>query len=355
MSKRILYLMHIPWGWIKQRPHFIAEGLNDRYDVTIICPRSFKAYPSNNTHAKVVELFRLPFERFSFVRIINRNLYNLQVKKYIKRNDCIWFTSPLMLPQRMYKYLEGKRVIYDCMDDMLEFPDSNKEIVIQLERSLYKKADAVFCSSDYLLSVLKTRYFDRNNLFVVNNAVRDSLPCSVVKNTGLIPIGKGVKMVYIGTISEWFDFELIIFLQKNIPNLELYLFGPKDIEIPSDTKIHYCGIIQHDIVFSVMDEADILIMPFKVTQLILSVNPVKLYEYILSGRPCLAPLYTESLKFGEYVYLYKDMEDCLNIVKNIISSGFSPLKTKEASQLFVKSNTWGERLKQIDAVLNIIL
>ena len=33
MSKRILYLMHIPWGWIKQRPHFIAEGLNDRYDV----------------------------------------------------------------------------------------------------------------------------------------------------------------------------------------------------------------------------------------------------------------------------------------------------------------------------------
>ena len=25
--KQILYLMHIPWGWIKQRPHFFAEKL----------------------------------------------------------------------------------------------------------------------------------------------------------------------------------------------------------------------------------------------------------------------------------------------------------------------------------------
>ena len=25
--KQILYLMHVPWGWIKQRPHFFAEYL----------------------------------------------------------------------------------------------------------------------------------------------------------------------------------------------------------------------------------------------------------------------------------------------------------------------------------------
>lgn len=23
--KKILYLMHVPWGWIKQRPHFLQS------------------------------------------------------------------------------------------------------------------------------------------------------------------------------------------------------------------------------------------------------------------------------------------------------------------------------------------
>ena len=33
--KKILYLMHIPWGWIKQRPHFLAELLSIDFDVDV--------------------------------------------------------------------------------------------------------------------------------------------------------------------------------------------------------------------------------------------------------------------------------------------------------------------------------
>lgn len=349
--------MHIPWGWIKQRPHFIAEGLSKKYNVTVICPKTFRKYPSNNTTVNRVELFRFPLERLSVVRKLNKMLYLFQIKKYIKKNDLIWVTSPLKLPQVIYNCLDSKKVIYDCMDDMLEFSGIKREEVMRMEKMLYQRADIVFCSSDYLLSVLKARYIDRENLYVVNNAVREFTTDEFlrVKKNKIRPFTSKIKMVYVGTISEWFDFDLINYLQKNILNLDLYLFGPKDTNIPQSERIHYEGIIEHDFVFSVMDEADILIMPFKITQLILSVNPVKLYEYILSGRPCLAPAYTESLKFGEYVYLYNDKNDCLRIVEDIISRGFAPLKSREESLLFVRNNTWVQRLKQITTILDSVL
>ena len=31
----IVYVMNVDWNWIKQRPHFIAEGLNETHDVHV--------------------------------------------------------------------------------------------------------------------------------------------------------------------------------------------------------------------------------------------------------------------------------------------------------------------------------
>ena len=40
--KKILYLMHIPWGVIKHRPHFIAEYLSKYYKVNVFCKKVYK-------------------------------------------------------------------------------------------------------------------------------------------------------------------------------------------------------------------------------------------------------------------------------------------------------------------------
>ena len=34
--KKILYVMNVEWNWIKQRPHFIAEGLSKNYHVEVL-------------------------------------------------------------------------------------------------------------------------------------------------------------------------------------------------------------------------------------------------------------------------------------------------------------------------------
>lgn len=350
--KKILYISHVSWGWIKQRPHFIAEGLNEFYDVTVITRKSIKKDEVNSdTNLRLKSLFRLPLERFSIIRKLNTAICRYQLKKYIKETDIIWLTHPLQ-----YKYIKGlykdKFLVYDCMDDMLEFSEDdklNKEIKGN-EGELFSKANRVYASSQYLKDKLISRYHEKE-IMVVNNAIKDNIDAdedhptdNILKNfnkdDGMFVLS------YIGTISEWFDFDLIKELINKYPNLKINLFGPNRTIIPEMDRLCYCGTVEHKDVFAVMKESDGLIMPFILNELILSVNPVKLYEYIYSGKPCLAPLYPESLPFKDYVFLYEDVESCVNLVGTIINNRQSKCEINKCKE-FARNNTWGKRVEFI--------
>ena len=64
---KILYLIHVDWNWIKQRPHFIAEGYQNFMNLIIVYTR----YPSirtNNLKNNRNGLFFKPFIYFPFFK-----------------------------------------------------------------------------------------------------------------------------------------------------------------------------------------------------------------------------------------------------------------------------------------------
>ena len=362
--KKVLYLMHVPWGWIKQRPHFIAEGLSERVDVKVVTTRSFfqKNLLKNETNIELVKLFRFPFERFALIHSINRFLYRLQLKKHLKDVDVIWFTSPTFVSWIPKSYYQKKTIVYDCMDDFLEFPqikqNSNRlRYYTDSECFLVHKASVLIASASYLKSKLISRYSKKEeDIVVINNAIKNFAPkiADIVLPAELdyYVNCSSFKLVYIGTISSWMDFSLLKDIVEHFNDVEIFLFGPTEISIPQIERMHYCGKIEHDLIFKVMDIADALIMPFVINELIRSVNPVKLYEYIYSGKPSIAPLYEESKAFDEYVYLYSDTQDCLNILGEIRSTKVGKSNIDKCRE-FCKKNTWENRLNDIYALLNI--
>lgn len=70
--KKVLYLMHIDWNWIKQRPHFIAEKLKDKgYDIRVLYPLSRKRKnltKNEDTNVKLCPYLRIPLRgKFKFL------------------------------------------------------------------------------------------------------------------------------------------------------------------------------------------------------------------------------------------------------------------------------------------------
>jgi len=354
VRKRILYCIHVPWSWIKQRPHFLAEGLSRDYDLTVVDRAVFSKYTNNAKTVKLYHLFRVPFERLFIISIINNLLYRIQYFFIGRKKDWIWVTHPLQFAN-MGTWINNKRVIYDCMDDMIALARDKREAerIEKYERLLLKRADVVFSSSLYLKEHLIEKYGTRE-IVVVNNAITDRIASygkSLPESPQPIFDKSKMNIVYIGTISNWFNFDLVHHLLNNNPRVVVNLFGPTEVDIPKHDRIRYLGSVEHQYITGIMDSSDALIMPFIVNDLIKAVNPVKLYEYIYSGKPCVAPDYGETRCFEPYVFLYKSESDFVKIVNNIEAKEIVQ-KSLDECQRFALSNTWDGRVEQIEAVLN---
>lgn len=373
---KILYLSHIRWGWIKQRPHFLAEGLakNNKVDCYYYQGLSYKEsddYTPQTTNGignlSLNTFWLLPFRWIPIIRNIrilekvNWWFFRRQLPKF-GNYDIIWITSPIFYMQIKSSLKKSNIIVYDCMDDMIAFPDvkNNKNKVRLTLRSEHEilslKNSVVFCSSDYLAKTILKRAGLSKKLVVVNNAIE--LPKKTGSRLGNMPAETRTKydkisrltnvFMYIGTISEWFDFDKIVRLTKDIPSLNVVLVGPYgSLKIPKSPQIHAVGPINRDYIFDFMEVSKALIMPFVVNDLIESVNPVKLYEYIYSGKPSIASYYSESEKFKDYVCLYKDYDELMQIATGIIEGTISS-RSRAAIDSFISQNSWEERLSVIE-------
>ena len=362
-KKSMLYILNINWNWIKQRPQFLAEELSKDFNIKVIYPFEYSLNKQlvtddlkiGTNKISIKSFFRFPLDSKSkSIKIINDIILSLYLK--YSKSSIIWITSP-----KLYRFNIKKNhhfLVYDCMDDMLEFSSNvslNNEIK-KREEQLINDADLVICSSDYLKSKLELRYKTDKVINVINNAISFSdfeetitLP---PENETIFTKHKLFSFTYIGTISEWMNFNLLISALNRFDNIEFLLFGPLHTSLPKHERLRYCGLINHKYIYKTMEMSSALIMPFYLSELILSVNPVKAYEYIFAYKPILAPLYPEMLKFKDYIYLYKNEDDFLDCINSVINKHYYFNRTKEEFIQFATDNTWSRRAEKIAELIN---
>ena len=364
----ILYLMHVHWGWIKQRPHFIAEQLGQMLNVSLFYKRLYRGRSQrlvkNEKQASLQhhELFVLPFQRFQFIDRVNTYLLQFQLMSHIRRVDIVWITFPTM-----FSYIENilpheTFLVYDCMDDALEFPSIKSNaylhnVVSENEKRLLKRANAVFVSSEALKNKLIDTYGVERDISVANNAIYLPDFNEGEKKKRLDHIEEfidslpGKKLIYIGSVSEWIDFNLIQESLEKYVGIVYILIGPHDTSIPKHDRLICLPPVEHQYVSSLMERADALLIPFKENKLIRSVNPVKIYEYIFSCKPVISLDYGEMTQFSDYIYGYRNNDEYHALIEKIISNQLGLKRNCAEGRFFVEQHTWAIR---VDHMMSII-
>lgn len=362
--------MHVPWGWIRQRPHFIAEGLSEHNNVFVVYENPFKTknLVENETEINISKIPRLPVKRYSLLYFINVYLVSRYLEKKCKENeiDIIWITDV-----RLYRYIkniniDSIKVVYDCMDETLEFSYISKSkrlkrIISGDEIDLVNMCDHVFCSSETLMNrVMERTYLNKEKISVIHNALeyKGDNHTSGAVNEDLEAIFKNVRgsrysvVTYVGTISEWFDIECILQSLNNNKEIVYLLVGPSEIALPSHERLIATGPVEHRYVNYIFENSDILVMPFKQSALIESVDPVKLYEYISSAKPVVSLDYRESRRFSEYVHLYSSCNQYIKMINDIVAG---KCVSRDYSAIeFVARNTWDNRVELIQKYINAL-
>lgn len=356
MKEKILYLSHIDWKWIKQRPQFVADELKKYFEVYVLYMfqnRNRKSLQKRSAGKEnVFPIFTIPLAgRFAFTHKINIKFMSAQLSRHIRRfkGDYVYITHPLVsefLPESF-----GGKIIYDCMDDHVALcVKGTEERVQKLEEALIKKADFVLVSSENLRDKLVKRYGDEQKakMSIIRNGYNGEILSTVSQKSK----GNGTfTLSYIGTIGKWFNFDFIKRSLEDFPTLRYKIIGPLDAEAPTHEKIEYTGTIEHHRLYDAIKDTDALMMPFVVNEIVESVDPVKLYEYINYNMNILCVRYKEVERFEPFVHFYTDYESYKAQIEKMMADNTLKYDEKQR-ETFLAESSWSARAETIESIIH---
>lgn len=352
MKKKMLYISHINWGWIYQRPQIIAESLSTEYDITVVYPKSVIRKDGVFNKKDDIEYKRfITFPKYDKVALLDYIDYLINkavVFRNIKSFDYIYLCHPVLF-RYVPKDYTGT-IIYDCMDDYTSLSPSllYSRLCGKYESLIIKSGAIILASSLRLKNKIEKICGNSASVFLCRNGV--SIYES--ENYDIDAPKKCDKYIlaYFGTVSEWFDFDLLKEASETVKNVEYRIIGPADNRSDDDT-FKYFAPVKHDELYNAIADCSCLIMPFKINDIVLSVDPVKLYEYIKFGKCIISVYYPEIERFSDFIYFYNDKQEYIDLLNFLVETGFPPKYSAAQRKAFLSENTWDERCNTIKDII----
>lgn len=380
---KILYFAPIYYDDMKQRPQHLAECLASKHKVYYIEPTISlirwmlkKGKSCRGYHQKINNNFTCiqlngTFTVHKSIEIadvfgINNLSEYLQIAKLAKKCDVIWVGYSGWYT--LVRHLKGKPVVFDWMDEE-ELLVSSKILKLTLRRNkkkLLQMSDLVFTTCIKFYEEIK----DMKRTYLVPNAVSNYFFMEIPKKEHTkeeytkkdyrqkeytkkkCTQGKKQIFGYIGTIGEWFDFDVIQYILSLNQNYFIVFIGRNLQPIFRHERVSYLGIKPYEELPEFVKQFDVCLYNFKKNDLLDTINPVKIYEYLAAGKPVLAVASKETKKLKKHIMLYENTEEIGVLLKNGYKQPFS---SKKEYLTFVSQNTWESRAQIIEHALYQLL
>lgn len=317
--------------------------------------RSVQPPQSVQDHVWVTTMPQIPFRRWPFVGQLNqwcgRYLIRRAMRRLGFRRVMLWFVVPHPAP--LLGQLGEEFVVYYCTDDYSDLPDVDRDEIRRLEDHVTRSADQVFVTAASLMESRKklnrtTAYAPHGVDFSHFRRASD-LATSRPEGAGEL---KHPVIGYFGTIAEWVDTDLFLHLAKARPDWTFLLIGMATVDV---TELRNCSnvILTGPQPYEKLPEwaaaFDVALLPFRVNQLTVSSNPLKLREYLATGKPVVASSLPEVEQFAHCVHIARHPNEFLEQIQIAITQDNDD--AQQARTRAVMGSTWEARL---DDVLNTV-
>ncbi|HSB33186.1 MAG TPA: glycosyltransferase [Nitrospirota bacterium] len=301
----------------------------------------------------------LPYANVPVLRsnFVHRNMLRFTVpslRRYLRKTgfdrvDILWFANPAL--SGLLDIVSYAKCVFRIADDNAAFqlvPDSVK----RAEQQLVGKADAVFVTAQSL----QERYaWAQEKLHYLPNGVdfdffRNSEP-PLPKEYETIP---GPRVLYVGTIAEWFDMDLLQSAASALLDHSFILIGEPHVNLSALTRmknVFLLGGRPYKDIPAYMNHADIGIIPFKKSKLVDAINPVKLYEYFACGLPVVATAWKTLEDIKSPALLASSAEEFVALLRRGLAERE---RNKQEYLAFSRTHSWERRFQDILSTLHLL-
>ncbi|HVF87677.1 MAG TPA: glycosyltransferase [Pyrinomonadaceae bacterium] len=282
------------------------------------------------------------------VRALNRHLLRLQVKRAMRRLE---FKRPInwvFLPSAavVAGALDEELLIYHCVDEYTAFSGVSSKFQGELEEQLLRKSDLVIVSSDLLY---ESKAKVNPHTVLVRHGVDHAHFRRALAPETAVPeeIAKLPKPVigFFGLIADWVDLELIAEVAKRFQHGSVVMLG----KVTTDTtvlenlpNVHLLGRKRYEDLPAYSKGFDVALMPFRINELTLNSNPLKVREYLAAGLQVVSTAIPEV----EVLNLCRIGADAESFVREVEEALKTPGPHVEQSEA-VRGESWEARIDEI--------
>lgn len=371
MKKVNVVLFWFMYDWRKYGRTYekVAEGLSKKQQINrVYCflppqkvPETSYAWPLKfvEKSEKLVVLhqnnavFPVTSAPYAIKKWINNNiprlwcLYYLKFMGLNKKNTILWVFPPHESICPFIDTIPHYKLVVQIVDNnsfLQAETDKYRLATKEQYEGLASSADKVIVSSEFNFKIFSKL---NTNCHVFENAVDEifikkatALPC---KKTNSRP-----RIGYVGWLTRRTDLSLLQKLATNRPGYDIVLAGPIGSVDVSDLikleNVTWVGRVPYSEVPQVIGTFDVCLIPHVVNSYTQSMSPLKMYQYLGSGRPIVSTKVAGVECWGEHVYI-SDTESFVDTVDIALSS--ENIAKAESRIAAVSKHTWKQRINSM--------
>jgi glycosyltransferase involved in cell wall biosynthesis len=216
--------------------------------------------------------------------------------------------------------LQPRRLVYRATDLYQEM--NGGQHMLAAEREIARKAQLLIGTSGPV-----TQHLHQDNpakrYMLLENGVEFGVFASRTTPPSEYSSIPAPRLVYAGALDERFDFELIEFVARALPGVNIVLIGPIQgvhTQLRTAPNVHLLGARPYHAIPSYYQHAQVGLLPFSSHAANAGRSPMKLYEYGAARLPVVAVSSAELVRRAlPFVILAKDAHEFLRAVQDMLA------------------------------------
>jgi glycosyltransferase involved in cell wall biosynthesis len=248
------------------------------------------------------------------------------------------------------------RWVYYCVDDFSEWPGLDRETLRRMDQEMIRRADALVAVSEPLQGLIAAE--GRTSVLLTHGVDQDfwSLPSAVrdasTSSSSAIRDIPGPRVVFWGVVDQRLDANSLHRLSAELSSGTIILIGPLQNPEASILALPNVVTLPAQPLTALPDiarDADVLVMPYADLPVTRAMQPLKLKEYLATGRPVVV----------NRLPAVEAWSDCLDTADN--AAGFSALvrqrlltglpPTQRQSRERLREESWESKAEVLRKVL----
>jgi glycosyltransferase involved in cell wall biosynthesis len=304
----------------------------------------------------VLNPLAIPAYSRPLIRAFNQRFLRFQVNRAMRRlrfrRPINWIFNPAAAV--IAGTLGEERIIYHCVDEYTAFSGVQAGALAKMEEGLCRKADLVIVSADRLAQ--SKAKFNPDTVLVRHGVdfahFRRALDPATPVPAEIRDLPRPV-IGFFGLIADWVDVDLMAHVARHFSEGSLVVLGKATTDVSGLSglpNVHLLGRKPYADLPAYCKGFDVALMPFRINELTLNANPLKVREYLAAGLPVVSTAIPEVEVLGQ-CRIAGDHDQFVRAVSEALADPGPRMERSEA----IRSESWEARLNEIEGHLEGLL